>query len=97
MAVMKIFLLCGFLFIKLNFATTHQEDGFAFEESDAEEKPKDTKFSNIVPVHRVWGIPDTQTVVGKLYVLQIPKDAFKGDIDHYEVSFQSSKSVLLIE
>lgn len=88
MAVMKILLICGFLFMQLIYATTnHQDDGFAFEESDTEVKVKeDGKILNIVPVHRVWGIPDTQTIVGKLFILQIPKDAFKGDIDHYEVS-----------
>lgn len=59
-----------------------QDDEFIFDELPLE---VDTKISHIVPVQRLWGIPDTQAIVGKLFVLNVPNDAFKGDIDYYEV------------
>ncbi|KAK6624877.1 hypothetical protein RUM44_011741 [Polyplax serrata] len=64
-----------------------QDDEFIFDELPLE---VDTKISHIVPVQRLWGIPDTQAIVGKLFVLNVPNDAFKGDIDYYEVGVKNN-------
>lgn len=37
------------------------------------------------PVSILWGLPDTGTVVGKLFGYRIPDDAFDGTIREYLV------------
>ena len=37
------------------------------------------------PVSPGWGIPDTTATVGVAFSHSIPKEAFRGDIDKYEV------------
>ena len=37
------------------------------------------------PVRRQWGVPDAIAHVGRLFRLEIPHDAFQGDIDHFLV------------
>ncbi len=34
----------------------------------------------------LWGVPDTQAFVGKLFRYQIPDNAFTGDIDSFRVT-----------
>lgn len=36
---------------------------------------------------RLWGVPDTTAYVGHLFRMEIPKEAFTGDVQVYKVSF----------
>lgn len=83
MDVIKTFFLGFLLSSNLLLITSFQEEDIAFDEMPPN---FDAKISNIIPVRRMWGISDTQAIVGKLFTLIIPVDAFKGDIDYYEVS-----------
>jgi neurexin len=69
----------------------HSEEDFAFEMTAGEEQevlsgPISHPHLASSPVQRLWGIPDTVASVGKLFHMNIPRDAFSGDVDHYEVS-----------
>lgn len=82
MAVMTVFLFRLFVFVQFILITTSQDNDIAFNEMPLN---IDEKITKIVPVSRLWGVPDTYAVVGKLFSLAVPKKAFKGDIDYYEV------------
>lgn len=66
------------LSLSVGLALTHDED------LQFEDPPPST---TAIPVRRLWGVPDFQAVVGKLFVASIPPDAFSGDVDFFEVSF----------
>lgn len=59
------------------------DDDLEFEELTSSTPALSSTTS--APVRRQWGVPDFQAVVGKLFVAAIPKDAFSGDVDYYEV------------
>jgi hypothetical protein len=71
----------------------HSEEDFAFEMTAAEQQealngPITQSHPNPAssPVQRLWGIPDTVAPLGKLFHMNVPRDAFTGEVDHYEVS-----------
>lgn len=57
-----------------------QTEDFAFEQ-DTTGVPAHT----LIPLKRLWGIPDTKAQVGKFVQISVPADAFDGVINKYEV------------
>ena len=64
-------------------------------ESDAEAVPKERKAfpkkyhrpeASKGPITRLWGIPDTEALVGHAFSLTIPKESFQGPVVSYTVS-----------
>ncbi|CAL4129925.1 unnamed protein product, partial [Meganyctiphanes norvegica] len=37
------------------------------------------------PVTRLWGVPDSTATVGMLFSMAVPKDAFAGDVQYYQL------------
>nr|CAD7400178.1 unnamed protein product [Timema cristinae] len=66
-----------FISLSAGLAPEEEED-FAFVAAN-ENVPQSKS-----PVQRLWGIPDSLAPVGRLFRLNIPRDAFKGDIEHYQ-------------
>lgn len=62
-----------------------QTEDFAFEQ-----ELQAASTQTIVPLKRLWGIPDTKAQVGKLMQITVPLDAFDGAITKYEVAYSSS-------
>lgn len=53
-------------------------------------KTKDYNNKNQHPtVERFWGIPNDVATFGHVFKLKIPKQAFSGTVDHYEVKWYS--------
>lgn len=50
------------------------------------EKSRDKKHD----VERLWGIPDTSVVIGHVFKMRILKQAFSGNVDHFEVRITDS-------
>lgn len=89
MAVIKLFLQFTLLSLHCVSILSIPNDDIAFEDVMPHAEKSD-KISNIIPVQRGWGVPDVQAIVSKLFILKVPGEAFKGDIDHYEVSFRNT-------
>nr|CAD7455771.1 unnamed protein product [Timema tahoe] len=66
-----------FISLSAGLALEEEED-FGFVAANENVPPSKS------PVQRLWGIPDSLAPVGRLFQLNIPRDAFKGDIDHYQ-------------
>lgn len=87
------------LLLPLVLGLTLQEDDIVFDDNVEEvtsvspvahrkehEIPRiRTEKKNAHHVERLWGVPKTSITVGHLFKLKIPKEAFGGDVDHYEV------------
>jgi neurexin len=94
MAASRLWHLCAILGLAM---ALHSEEDFAFEMTAVEEQellsngsvthPHPSLASS--PIQRLWGIPDTVAPLGKLFHMNVPRDAFSGDVDHYEVSSQT--------
>ncbi|XP_075215938.1 dystroglycan [Lycorma delicatula] len=88
---MALFVLTNKFFIPflltLVIISAHNEEDFGFEQDEQDMKDTDTdKLIKIIPLQRLYGIPDSSAYVGRLFQFKVPSDAFTGTLSHYEVS-----------
>ncbi|KAJ9584025.1 hypothetical protein L9F63_021629 [Diploptera punctata] len=88
MAVSRLWHLGAILGLALALVVTvtlQSEEDFAFE-SDQPQEVTNRPISHPTsqPVQRLWGIPDIVASTGRLFHMAIPRDAFSGDVSHYE-------------
>lgn len=72
----------------VNSGLSHDDEDFAFELDDDDDDIINDyldKPTKIVPLQRLYGIPDSTAYVGRLFQFKIPADAFSGTLNHFEV------------
>ncbi|RVE48322.1 hypothetical protein evm_007073 [Chilo suppressalis] len=68
-------------------ALSRHDDDFAFDNSDEFQLELTANHSEIARngLKRLWGVPDTPAYVGHLFRMEIPKEAFTGEVLAYKV------------
>lgn len=68
-------------------ALSRHDDDFAFDNSDEFQVELTANHSEITRngLRRLWGVPDTSAYVGHLFRMEIPKEAFSGEVQAYKV------------
>ncbi|KAM3963280.1 LOW QUALITY PROTEIN: dystroglycan [Aphomia sociella] len=68
-------------------ALSRHDDDFAFDNSDEFQVELTANHSEITRngLRRLWGVPDTSAYVGHLFRMEIPKEAFSGEVLAYKV------------
>ncbi|VVC94020.1 unnamed protein product [Leptidea sinapis] len=63
------------------------DDDFAFDNNDEFQLELTANHSEITKngLKRLWGVPDTSAYVGHLFRMEIPKEAFTGEVSAYKV------------
>ncbi|XP_048483992.1 dystroglycan 1 isoform X4 [Plutella xylostella] len=78
-AVLALALLCP-------LAHGRHDDDFAFDNNDDSQVDiSDNQTPQSNGLKRLWGVPDTAAYVGHLFRMEIPKEAFSGDVHTYKV------------
>ncbi|XP_012275537.1 dystroglycan isoform X2 [Orussus abietinus] len=104
---MKPLCLLAFLLVPLVLGVTLQEDDLVFDDVGEETSPvtvheghrdhrKDREKIRDAKKHRVerlWGVPGAVVAVGHVLKIKIPKQAFGGNVDHYEVRGSNGKEL----
>ncbi|XP_026495454.1 dystroglycan 1 isoform X5 [Vanessa tameamea] len=68
-------------------ALSRHDDDFAFDNNEEFQVELTANHSEIAKngLRRLWGVPDTSAYVGHLFRMEIPKQAFSGDVLAYKV------------
>ncbi|XP_046970527.1 dystroglycan 1 isoform X1 [Vanessa cardui] len=68
-------------------ALSRHDDDFAFDNNEEFQVELNANHSEIAKngLRRLWGVPDTSAYVGHLFRMEIPKQAFSGDVLAYKV------------
>ncbi|XP_064292601.1 dystroglycan 1 isoform X2 [Plodia interpunctella] len=68
-------------------ALSRHDDDFAFDNSEEFQVELTANHSEITKngLKRLWGVPDTSAYVGHLFRMEIPKEAFTGEVQAYKV------------
>lgn len=65
----------------------HHPDEPSKYHSDGSSSRNTKRHASFEGVERLWGVPDVVTMVGHVFKMRIPDEAFAGDVDFYEVTF----------
>ncbi|XP_063385930.1 dystroglycan 1 isoform X3 [Cydia fagiglandana] len=86
------FVACALLLLCPLALTRHDED-FAFDNSEEFQVELTANHSEIAKngLKRLWGVPDTSAYVGHLFRMEIPKQAFTGDVLAYKVHSEDGR------
>ncbi|XP_069361367.1 dystroglycan 1 isoform X3 [Maniola hyperantus] len=71
-------------------ALSRHDDDFAFDNNEEFQVELTANHSEIAKngLRRLWGVPDTSAYVGHLFRMEIPKEAFSGEVLAYKVRSQ---------
>ncbi|CAH2239119.1 jg10407 [Pararge aegeria aegeria] len=71
-------------------ALSRHDDDFAFDNNEEFQVDLTANHSEIAKngLKRLWGVPDTSAYVGHLFRMEIPKEAFSGEVLAYKVRSQ---------
>ncbi|GBP62898.1 Dystroglycan [Eumeta japonica] len=74
-------------------ALTRHDDDFAFDNSEELQVELTANHSEIEKngLKRLWGVPDTSAYVGHLFRMEIPKEAFSGEVLAYKVRAEGGR------
>ncbi|KPJ14740.1 Dystroglycan [Papilio machaon] len=86
-------LLAFLLLVLCPLAISRNDDDFDFDSNDEFQVELTANHSEIAKngLRRLWGVPDTSAYVGHLFRMEIPKEAFSGDVVAYKVYSKSSR------
>ncbi|XP_013162812.1 PREDICTED: dystroglycan isoform X2 [Papilio xuthus] len=86
-------LLAVLLLVLCPLAISRNDDDFDFDNNDEFQVELTANHSEIAKngLRRLWGVPDTSAYVGHLFRMEIPKEAFSGDVVAYKVYSKSSR------
>ncbi|XP_015124760.1 dystroglycan isoform X1 [Diachasma alloeum] len=98
---MKLTCLALTLLLPLTLGLNYQEDDLVFDDITEETSPPPTvvtrhevktyKAKAYKKIRRFRGIPDGIAVVGQVFKLKIPKQAFSGNVDSYDIRGNNGK------
>ncbi|XP_041985077.1 dystroglycan isoform X3 [Aricia agestis] len=82
---------CAALLLPL--ALSRHDDDFAFDNNEEFQVELTANHSEIAKngLTRLWGVPDTSAYVGHLFRMEIPKEAFSGDVIAYKVRTEDGR------
>ncbi|CAH2042303.1 unnamed protein product, partial [Iphiclides podalirius] len=74
-------------------AIGRNDDDFDFDNNEEFQVELTANHSEIAKngLRRLWGVPDTSAYVGHLFRMEIPKEAFSGDVIAYKVYSKSAR------
>ncbi|XP_045490682.1 dystroglycan 1 isoform X3 [Pieris rapae] len=74
-------------------ALTRHDDDFAFDNNEEFQVELTANHSEIAKngLRRLWGVPDTSAYVGHLFRMEIPKEAFSGEVLAYKVRSEDGR------
>ncbi|XP_032520164.2 dystroglycan 1 isoform X2 [Danaus plexippus] len=80
------YIACALLLLS-PLALSRHDDDFAFDNNEEFQVELTANHSEIAKngLRRLWGVPDTSAYVGHLFRMEIPKEAFTGDVLAYKV------------
>ncbi|CAG9564073.1 unnamed protein product [Danaus chrysippus] len=80
------YIACALLLLS-PLALSRHDDDFAFDNNEEFQVELTANHSEIAKngLRRLWGVPDTSAYVGHLFRMEIPKEAFTGEVLAYKV------------
>ncbi|XP_072942786.1 uncharacterized protein Dg isoform X2 [Epargyreus clarus] len=74
-------------------ALSRHDDDFAFDNNEEFQVELTANHSEIAKIglRRLWGVPDTSAYVGHLFRMEIPKEAFSGEVLAYKVRSEDGR------
>ncbi|CAK1551491.1 unnamed protein product [Leptosia nina] len=74
-------------------ALSRHDDDFAFDNNEEFQVELTANHSEIAKngLRRLWGVPDTSAYVGHLFRMEIPKEAFSGEVLAYKVRSEGDR------
>ncbi|XP_038211020.1 dystroglycan isoform X2 [Zerene cesonia] len=74
-------------------ALSRHDDDFAFDNNEEFQVELTANHSEIAKngLKRLWGVPDTSAYVGHLFRMEIPKEAFSGEVLAYKVRSEGGR------
>ncbi|XP_068620063.1 dystroglycan 1 isoform X2 [Battus philenor] len=81
------------LLVLCPLAIGRNDDDFDFDNNEEFQVELTANHSEIEKngLRRLWGVPDTSAYVGHLFRMEIPKEAFSGDVVAYKVYSKSAR------
>ncbi|XP_045521898.1 dystroglycan 1 isoform X2 [Pieris brassicae] len=81
------------LLLLFPLALTRHDDDFAFDNNEEFQVELTANHSEIAKngLRRLWGVPDTSAYVGHLFRMEIPKEAFSGEVLAYKVRSEDGR------
>ncbi|XP_045501592.1 dystroglycan 1 isoform X2 [Colias croceus] len=75
------------------WALSRHDDDFAFDNNEEFQVELTANHSEIAKngLKRLWGVPDTSAYVGHLFRMEIPKEAFSGEVLAYKVRSEGGR------
>ncbi|XP_060805480.1 dystroglycan 1 isoform X3 [Amyelois transitella] len=81
-----LYIVCALLTL-CPLALSRLDEDFAFDNSEEFQVELTANHSEITKngLKRLWGVPDTSAYVGHLFRMEIPKEAFSGEVQAYKI------------